>query len=58
MFASEYVLISYLLSNVTSMLQGPPGLPGLKGDSGVKGEKVSHSDTCSADLNVLMYSIS
>lgn len=54
MCATEYVLISYLLSNVTSVLQGPPGLPGLKGDSGVKGEKVSRSNTCSTDLNVLM----
>lgn len=29
------------LSLLLSPAQGPPGLPGLKGDSGIKGEKVS-----------------
>lgn len=36
-----YHYISISLSLLLSPSQGPPGLPGLKGDSGIKGEKVS-----------------
>ena len=34
-------LLCLSLSLSLSLSQGPPGLPGLKGDSGVKGEKVN-----------------
>lgn len=52
MCATEDTLICYFPSNVTSLLQGPSGLPGLKGDSGVKGEKVSCFSFCSPHLNM------
>lgn len=32
-------------SSCLSLSQGPPGLPGLKGDTGIKGEKVREANS-------------
>lgn len=44
----------YYLCLIFFFFQGPPGLPGLKGDPGSKGEKVNVTPSLTMSLNYLL----